>query len=173
VRLWAQVLLAVPSARLLLKSPSFGDAVAQRRHIEPFAQAGVSADRLLFRGASPLPDMMQEYADVDIALVPVPYTGGTTTLQAMWMGVPAVVLAGGGMGSGANGVVSLRPNACTGTPSSGGRSLPASDSRSCIDTASPPGQPGHGTRRSMQPSSVFSGILRNNLPAVELLQRCH
>jgi predicted O-linked N-acetylglucosamine transferase (SPINDLY family) len=95
VRLWAQVLLAVPGARLLLKSPSFGDAVAQRRYIEQFAQAGVSADRLLFRGASPLPDMMQEYADVDIALDPVPYNGGTTTLQAMWMGVPAVVLAGG------------------------------------------------------------------------------
>jgi predicted O-linked N-acetylglucosamine transferase (SPINDLY family) len=38
--------------------------------------------------------MMAEYADVDIALDPVPYNGGTTTLQAMWMGVPVVVRAG-------------------------------------------------------------------------------
>ena len=94
VRLWARVLLAVPGSRLLLKAPSFKDAGAVRAFTERFAAEGIAADRLAFRGPVGLTDMMAEYADVDIALDPVPYNGGTTTLQAMWMGVPVVVRAG-------------------------------------------------------------------------------
>ena len=95
VGLWARILQAVPGSRLMLKAPSFGDALAQQRYREMFARLGVDPARLLFRGATPLYDMMGEYGDVDIALDPVPYNGGTTTLQAMWQGVPVVVKAGG------------------------------------------------------------------------------
>lgn len=92
--LWARVLAAVPDSRLLLKAPSFQDEGAIKAFKQRLAVLGVAEDRVEFRGPVGLFDMMAEYADVDIALDPVPYNGGTTTLQAMWMGVPVVVKAG-------------------------------------------------------------------------------
>ena len=95
VKLWAAVLKEVPGSRLLLKAPSFNDKGAVEAFAQRFLAEGIARDRLEFRGPVGLADMMAEYADVDIALDPVPYNGGTTTLQALWMGVPVVVKAGG------------------------------------------------------------------------------
>jgi predicted O-linked N-acetylglucosamine transferase (SPINDLY family) len=94
VKLWAAVLHEVPGSRLLLKAPSFKDEGAVAAFAQRFEAEGIARDRLEFRGPVGLTDMMAEYADVDIALDPVPYNGGTTTLQALWMGVPVVVKAG-------------------------------------------------------------------------------
>jgi predicted O-linked N-acetylglucosamine transferase (SPINDLY family) len=92
--LWATILAAVPESRLLLKAPSFSDGGAVRLFGERLQQLGVDLARVEFRGPTGLTDMMAEYADVDIALDPVPYNGGTTSLQAMWMGVPVVTQRG-------------------------------------------------------------------------------
>jgi predicted O-linked N-acetylglucosamine transferase (SPINDLY family) len=92
--LWARVLAAVPNSRLLLKAPSFMDGGAQHIVRDRLAALGVDLARVELRGPSGLDDMMAEYADVDIALDPVPYNGGTTSLQAMWMGVPVLCQAG-------------------------------------------------------------------------------
>lgn len=92
--LWAQVLHAVPQARLLLKAPSFASEGPAARLRAIFAGHGIDAARLLFRGPSGLSPMMAEYGDVDIALDPMPYNGGTTSLQALWMGVPVITRTG-------------------------------------------------------------------------------
>ncbi len=94
IKLWSEILHAVPDSKLVLKAPSFKDDSAIRAFTERFAAQGIDSERLEFRGPVGLTDMMAEYADIDIALDPVPYNGGTTTLQAMWMGVPVVVKAG-------------------------------------------------------------------------------
>ena len=94
IALWARVLKAVPDSRLLLKAPSFKDPGAITSFERRFQAEGIDRARLEFPGPVGLSDMMAEYADVDIALDPVPYNGGTTTLQALWMGAPVVVLAG-------------------------------------------------------------------------------
>jgi predicted O-linked N-acetylglucosamine transferase (SPINDLY family)/predicted negative regulator of RcsB-dependent stress response len=94
IALWSQVLARVHGSRLILKAPSFGDESAVKIFRERFEKMGVEPSRLEFRGPVGLTDMMAEYADVDIALDPVPYNGGTTTLQALWMGVPVLVKEG-------------------------------------------------------------------------------
>ena len=94
IRLWSQILHQVPGARLLLKAPSLRDPSVQARFEALFATQGIQREQLLFRGPSELHQMMQEYGDIDIALDPMPYNGGTTSLQALWMGVPLVTLMG-------------------------------------------------------------------------------
>jgi predicted O-linked N-acetylglucosamine transferase (SPINDLY family) len=94
IELWARVLKAVPDSRMVLKAPSFKDPGAIESFRRRFHEQGIDAARLEFRGPVGLTDMMAEYADIDIALDPVPYNGGTTSLQALWMGVPVVALAG-------------------------------------------------------------------------------
>ncbi|MSP98819.1 MAG: hypothetical protein EXR29_16705 [Betaproteobacteria bacterium] len=95
IALWARVLQAVPGSTLLLKAPSLKDEAVQARFAALFAAQGIAPERVVFRGPSGLAEMMQEYAAMDIALDPLPYNGGTTTLQALWMGVPVITLCGG------------------------------------------------------------------------------
>lgn len=94
IKLWAEVLKAVPDALLKLKAPSFLDAGCQERYNTLFEKEDIDRKRLQIVGPTELIDMMQEYRDIDIALDPIPYKGGTTTVQALWMGVPVITLAG-------------------------------------------------------------------------------
>ena len=91
---WGRVLAAAPGTRLLLKAPILGDPDIASSTLRRLERSGVDTGRVEVRGPTGLSDMMQEYGDVDIALDPFPYNGGTTSLQALWMGCPMVVMAG-------------------------------------------------------------------------------
>lgn len=94
VALWAQVLAAVPDSRLFLKSPQLKEVSAQRNVAARFAASGIDPARLILEGLSPRAEYLKTYQRVDIALDPFPYTGGTTTCEALWMGVPVLTVAG-------------------------------------------------------------------------------
>jgi protein O-GlcNAc transferase len=94
LKLWARVLQAVEDSRLVLKAPSLGDEGVVRVFSDRLSALGVDLERVEFRGPVGLDLMMAEYADIDIALDPTPYNGGTTSHQALWMGVPVLTLHG-------------------------------------------------------------------------------
>jgi protein O-GlcNAc transferase len=90
LNLWARVLAACPASRLVLKWRTLNDPVLRDKMIQTFQAAGISPERLKFRGASFHADVLKEYADIDIALDPFPFCGGLTTCEALWMGVPVI-----------------------------------------------------------------------------------
>lgn len=88
--LWARILSAVPHSRLVLKWRTFEDAVeCDRTHWE-FARRNITPERIELRPFSFHGDLLKEYADIDIALDPFPFTGGHTSCEALWMGVPVI-----------------------------------------------------------------------------------
>lgn len=91
--LWTRLLLEITDARLLLVTKALGDPAVRERCLEAFAAGGV-ADRVSVSGMLPHGELLARYGEVDIALDPFPYSGGLTTLEGLWMGVPAVTLGG-------------------------------------------------------------------------------
>jgi predicted O-linked N-acetylglucosamine transferase (SPINDLY family) len=94
VRLWAEVLAAVPQSLLRLQSAQLGDASARSRLLARFAANGVDASRLQLFGPDTRSAYLAAHAEVDILLDTHPHSGATTTCEALWMGVPTVTLAG-------------------------------------------------------------------------------
>jgi len=94
VSVWAKILHEIPNSRLFLKSGVFEDAAIYQEMIAQFGGCGVGADRLIIEGPSPREDYLACYNRVDICLDPFPYPGGTTTLEALWMGTPVLTMKG-------------------------------------------------------------------------------
>lgn len=88
--IWAKVLLALPDSRLVLKWRTFNDEPFKAKVTQAFVERGIALERIELRGPSFHADVLKEYADIDVALDPFPFTGGLTSCEALWMGVPVV-----------------------------------------------------------------------------------
>jgi protein O-GlcNAc transferase len=94
VAAYSRILLEVPESRLILKYSMFEDPSVRARFQSWFKADGVALDRVEFRGHSTIDAFMASFADIDIALDPFPYSGETTAMHTLWMGVPLVALEG-------------------------------------------------------------------------------
>ncbi|MDX1618995.1 MAG: hypothetical protein R3224_09435, partial [Balneolaceae bacterium] len=94
IELWSKLLHELPEARLMLKSTNLADEDTRRRFREKFERNDVSGDRLVLDGPDVIYEYLERFGEIDIALDPFPHNGGTTTHDALWMGVPVISLAG-------------------------------------------------------------------------------
>jgi len=90
--LWARILRGAPGARLLVVG--FPEGRARRALLGEFADAGVDASRLTVLPRVPFGEYLRQFDRVDLALDSMPYGGGTTSFDTLWMGVPLLALAG-------------------------------------------------------------------------------
>lgn len=95
IEAWSDVLHAVADSRLYLKARALADPGTRTKCLEHFHTRGITADRLEIAGwhADPA-DHLAAYSRCDIALDTWPYSGTTTTCEALWMGVPVITRTG-------------------------------------------------------------------------------
>lgn len=106
IALWCEVLRKLPDSRLQMAGmPSDG---APDELLTWFKEGGISEDRLYFYPRSGFVEYLKLHNQVDFCLDTFPYTGGTTTMHALWMGVPTLTLIGDTYPSAQGGAVNNR-----------------------------------------------------------------
>jgi predicted O-linked N-acetylglucosamine transferase (SPINDLY family) len=94
IRIWARILAAVPGSRLRLRYKWLDTPLNVERIHRGFAEHGIAAERVAVEAGGDVAAMMASYNEVDIGLDTFPYSGGLTTCEALWMGVPVVTSPG-------------------------------------------------------------------------------
>jgi len=91
---WGRILSKLPDATLRWQSKQFGDAAMTKQLLLRLQKNGIDPARVSLHGAVPREAYLAAYAEVDMVLDTFPHPGGTTTCEALWMGVPTLTLTG-------------------------------------------------------------------------------
>lgn len=91
---WGKILIRAPTTKLFLKSNQLKDSTVVSDLISRFSQRGIDESRLILEGPSPRSNYLLAYKKVDLVLDTFPYPGGTTSVEAISMGVPVLTLRG-------------------------------------------------------------------------------
>jgi predicted O-linked N-acetylglucosamine transferase (SPINDLY family) len=92
LKLWAQILDRLSTARLFLKIKGIDRPIFRTETEARMQRLGIPLERLILEPHSA--DYLEQYNQMDIALDTFPFNGGTTSMDTMWMGVPFITLAG-------------------------------------------------------------------------------
>jgi len=94
VSAWAEILHRVPGSRLQIGTRLLHDAATRAHLVERFAAHGIGADRLDLHGHRTYAELLAAYTGIDVALDPFPFSGCTTTCDALYMGCAVITLPG-------------------------------------------------------------------------------
>lgn len=97
---WAGIMTRVPDSDLLMILPGGDDPSVQEEARSHYTARGIAPERIEIIGLRDLAGFLAAVREVDIALDPFPYGGGTTTMLTLWMGVPIICLDGIGSAAG-------------------------------------------------------------------------
>lgn len=92
--IWSKILETLPNACLILKDKILIDQTTCQYVINMFTERGIKRERIILEPWEESPKHLKAYNRIDIALDPFPFNGLTTSCEAMWMGVPVIVLSG-------------------------------------------------------------------------------
>jgi protein O-GlcNAc transferase len=91
---WGTILTALPTAKLRWQCKQLGDPAIATHLTQRLQQHGISPARISLHATASREKYLAAHAEVDVILDTFPYPGGTTTCEALWMGVPTLTLAG-------------------------------------------------------------------------------
>jgi len=95
ISVWSKILHEVPHSRLILKTGLSGADDLMAPILGQFSGAGIDPERIIIKDRiEDWAEHLKLYNEIDIGLDPFPYNGTTTTCEALWMGIPVIVLAG-------------------------------------------------------------------------------
>ena len=94
---WSKILNAMPEAILRLQSKQMGDLKIAEQFVRRLHIQGIDPVRVSLCGGMSRNAYMAAHGEVDLILDTFPYPGGTTTCEALWMGVPTLTLTGKSM----------------------------------------------------------------------------
>lgn len=94
IKLWAKILQLLPKSQLLIKNKQLKNNSIKEDFIKQLTHLNAPMDRVTLQETSPRAEYLSTYNRVDIMLDTFPYPGGTTTCEALWMGVPTLTLTG-------------------------------------------------------------------------------
>jgi Predicted O-linked N-acetylglucosamine transferase, SPINDLY family len=91
---WIKLLSETNGTRLLVRNKVLGEESHRQWFLDFFTSEGIDLERVILLGPAEHQEFLQTYAKIDLALDTFPYNGGTTTMEALWQGVPTICFTG-------------------------------------------------------------------------------
>ena len=94
---WQRILAGAPRTTLLIRGRQLSQPEVRAVFEARLDASGIDRSRVHLEPNRPRADYLAGYGEIDVLLDTFPYPGGTTTAEAIWMGVPTLALATPGM----------------------------------------------------------------------------